>query len=342
LELVALIPTLLAFFFVLKFLHTSKIQFLFASGLFIGVAILTKQYALLLVPMAIILALQDAFKEAHKNRHGIFQISAALSSGVLIVFIFFIFVYIILNKVDPAYLLSQFLGTIAYGCAESYGHRSIVKMLLGFKYYAIFMPYVFLVPILFFGKVSKSEKRTIFFFITLIAISLLPYYYQIYPHYFFFGFVPVFLTGALIIKNSRFVLLLFTVSMFPVLYNLYSVYSFTRDYKFLQTKKKDELEFYAQVSNKIPAGVPAYVIGKNQIYFECNLKAIDTKNLSYAFVPPSCIEKYLSISTNRPNIFYYVGPSDKISFGGYTQEFIHATTDIKENRQYFILKFIAQ
>jgi hypothetical protein len=56
--------------------------------------------------------------------------------------------------------------------------------------------------------------------------------------------------------------------MFPVLYNLYSVYSFTRDYKFLQTKKKDEVEFYAQVSNKIPAGVPAYVIGKNQIYFD--------------------------------------------------------------------------
>lgn len=339
LELPVLIFSSVSFLFISIYFEKCKIINIFYSSIFIGLAALTKQYALLLLPLTFIFILAILYAQAGNIKKTILPILVVFSIGLFIVFGSYYFIYIGFFKVEPKYLIGQFLGKIKYNCIGDYGERIISKIPLGLKYYLKFLPYSLAIPFLLIFKKSGSEKNQILLFIVLMAMSLIPFYFQIFPHYFYFGLIPVFFLGLIIMEKIKYYTILYVLFLSPILLNSYSVFVLKRDYIILKSRKETDINFYSQISNIVSPGVSAFVEGKRQIYFECGLKSISSKNISYAFLPSSCINNLISDSNVKLDSFFYVGPNQNLTFDEYQKEFLFVTEPKEGYEPHYIFSF---
>jgi hypothetical protein len=339
LELIVLLFSVIAYYFNSKYFLSRKTSYLFLSGLAVGLAVLTKQYALLIWFMTLLFLLSFSSDRNKINYKSIMTELMFFSSGIMSVLLMFFSFYLVNIGTDTKYLMDQFLGKVYYDCLGLYGTRVISNLLMGIKYYTKFTPYVLFIPLLLLCEKNKHFIKNHLNLLILFGASLIPYYFQIYPHYYYFGFVPVFLLSIKIFQDSKYGNFILPFFLFPVLINLYSIYVLKRDYSVLKLRKEVDTEFYNQIRKYVPVGSRSFVEGKKQVYFECGLKSVHDKNIGYDYVPSLCIDYLLADSLAIVNKFYYVGPNKDLTFAECTRLYIGETPDLDGFAPHYIYLF---
>jgi hypothetical protein len=314
---------------------------MFISGIFVGLSVLTKQYALLLWPMTIVF--QFSFSKEDKKfliTKKFLNETIIFSAGVILILTAFFIFHLVIQKDDSKYIMDQFWGKVYYDCLGLYGARLTSNIIVGIKYYTKFAPYIFFIPLLLLVKPNRNDWIRHLALLTLFFASLAPYFFQIYPHYFYFGFIPVFLLSIKIFQNSRFGHYIIPLFLFPLIVNIYSLYALNRDFTKLKLAKQVETEFYDQIRKYVPEGSQGFVEGKKQIYFECGLRSVHPKNVGYDYVPSLCIDYLLADTMASVDQFYYVGPNKDLNFEGCSRTYIGETGTLEGFTPHFVYSFV--
>jgi hypothetical protein len=323
----------LAFLFLSIYLLSNSPTYLLATGVFLSLATLSKQYALILLPaFFIIVWVKTSFFKTVKT---FFYLSGGFALGIFCYFLIFI---VLGANVQGIY--NQFIGKFEYNCFSDYGVRQIENIVSGFKYWLIKMPF-FLLALPLLLKQFKQNILLFFLFFILTVLYAMPFYFQAFPHYFYFGFLPLFIISIPIIKNHKTNLFLKTMFFAPVFMFIYSTYILIRDLEIRYEKKKHYNEFYSELSKHIQPYSKGFIENHKQIYFESKIISIDLKNLSYSFGPVDCLLEACNKLQDTPTSFYFITSNpDTLSIDGYRLNSINKVNNKVENRYYNVYNFI--
>lgn len=336
LELFVVLFASTAFYFIASYIKTGDAKWLFFAGIFIGFSTLSKQYALLLLPsFAIMLFYFTGSKHFLKTQ-------MTLGAGFLFTLIVYYLFYVHVAGTEPSRVFLQFIGENNYVCADSYGIRNYQSCLTGLFRYAMLKTPIFLIiiPWLSFLFFLKNDK-TIMTYLALLFLYMLPFYFQVYPHYFYFGFLPLLVIIINFINKEKTMVnaILKYILFVPIAVSIYSCGSLCTHYSRLRELKTIENNFYHKVGTFIPKGSTGFIENKKQIYFENDIKSIDLYELSYSFVGINYL--YEAIDRDRINgkDFYYFGSRECFKIDGYELQNAGQIKGEHQNEHYFIHYF---
>jgi hypothetical protein len=234
--------------------------------------------------------------------------SRILLEYLYIVFFFVLWVLIALivfstAGVDFKYLCLQLVGENIIECSSSYGQYSLINLLLSIKYFKIYPAFIGLIVLAFF----KKTYYELFTALVLLIIGSLPYFFQLYPHYFYYGFVFVFVFSIPFLEKNSFLkstlLLLFVL-------NVYSIYVFLINLDKNIAIKVETIQTCKKVNAVIPQRSEVFLVYHRELYFACNFQSINSKFISYNFYPLDIISCNLKLLKNKK---FYVVTKSKIS-----------------------------
>ncbi len=335
LELPVLIFAMASNLYLLKYIKERKSINLILSGLLIGIAILIKQYAIVLIPLSITLFLL-LDKSNLKNRKISLRALLIMLSSTLI-FVFFIFcIFHFVFGVSEIHLLRQFLGRVEYDCLGDYGDRNLIYLLKGLRFYLLKFPVVFL---LLFVLIWRQHWKKLKFYIILLIFTLLPYYFKVYPHYFFFGFSSVFVGTIFLLEKFEFRVIFFLSLALTFFLEFYAMFILKRDFQNLLIKKNDETALLYQFKSVVKPGTTAFITSHKQLYFLCDLRSVDAEKISYEFLPIGCLEKYLSFNKFQIKSFIYIGNDSLIKLKNYSPNLMLKTQASINYKSNFIINY---
>lgn len=331
LELVVLLLAALCLYSFSRFLKTGYNRWLPWCGFLIGTTVLCKQYALMLLPSFIIL-----FWLLNGNKLAINEIALVIIGFIVTIVGYFLFEVFGMG-VPLNHVFNQFIGRSFYDCATEYGNKDFSSFLGGFRYWALKMPLFFFVFAFSFIKLIRKKERGFFVMLFLTLLYLLPFYFKVFPHYFYFGFIPLFVASIYLLNEATPVQRLASHSflLFIVLISLYSVFNFMTYYRQLASDKLLVNEYYEEIAKYVPEGSVAIVEGPKAIYFENELSAPDLGGISYGLatrINISCHLESIKRLSEKPDNIFYIGPHPMFAIDSYQLVSADSVTRAKQSK----------
>jgi hypothetical protein len=245
-----------------------NLKYLVGLSLLLFLIFFSKQYGLVSI-LYVFIYLNQVYNQ---NQFKYFSIISLL---VITLLIAFISVFVCFGA-DWNSVLFQIIGKTGLNCVAHYGNDSILNLFIGLKYYKGF-PLIFLSLFCLFKNQNYSK---IGLGCLIILIGLLPFFIQVFPHYYFYGFSFVFIFSVVnSFKNN-----IFNLGIIYILaINFYSVFVFFKTLKSVIKDKENWKEIYTQVDNLIPSENHTFLTGSQDLWFASNLKSINAKNFGYDF-----------------------------------------------------------
>jgi hypothetical protein len=224
-------------------------------------------------------------------------------------------------------ILGQLKGEFILQCEGSvYGEKNIKDIFVGIKYFK-FDGFIYLVIIAVAPFVKKilDEKKVRFediqcikkvcLFILVFFLSLVPFYFQVYPHYKFFGVPFVYFTSMILIKDvvnisDSFIVgsVVKLIGLFTLLMSVYSSVKWFQQYKRLEAKKVSSLDLETNINSKLKRGTLVHCLQDRKLWFKCEFVSPFPETIGYGYLQFNCLEEALNIE--KPKSFWVIGGAD--------------------------------
>lgn len=281
-------------------------------GFFAALSFLTKQYGgLSLILIILILEILEI-----QNRRKI-ALAVILTFGFVILGYLIVQMALGLNFKDA---FQQMMGNMSIQCCGSeYGERKWSNLLFSLKYYRLDVIYIFgiiLCLVLASKQQISSVKKVLKYglLILLVVLAQTPFYFQVFPHYKFFGLPFVLFLGVVSIRKieeKKFpYITIFGNSILIgfALLSCYSFYCWGKQYKQLFEMKTSRLAFEEKVSELIPKGSNVFMISDRKRWFTNHFVTPVPKTISYGFLGIDCIT--IALDLEKPKSFWLAMSSD--------------------------------
>jgi hypothetical protein len=288
-------------------------------GCLCALSFLTKQYG----GLSLIFSVLIVFVLFYERR--IKLIATIMVSFSCILLVYFLLQFIGGLSFQTIYI--QLKGEINLQCNGSiYGQKNIINLLKGLKYYK-FDGIVFCGIFILIYHVKKRivqntkkihsvhvyKKMVLFIFVFIIA--LVPFYFQIYPHYKFFGIPFIYFTSMLLLNEVIGVSANFNLSsvakligIFTACLFIYSSASWFQLYKSLELKKELSLDLEKNINSKLKKGTLVHCLQNRKLWFKCEFVSPFPRTIGYAYLQLNCLEKALHFE--KPKSFWVIGGLD--------------------------------
>ena len=235
------------------------------------------------------------------------------------------------------YLLLQFLGGLSFQttyiqlkgeinlqCDGSiYGQKNIINLLKGLKYYkfdGIVFCGIFILIYLVKKRIDRNTKKInsvhvykkMVLFIFVFIIGLVPFYFQIYPHYKFFGIPFIYFTSMLLLNEVIGISSNFNLSSVAKLIGIFtlcmSIFSFVRwfqQYERLALTKSLSINLENIINSKIKKGTLVHCLQNRKLWFKCDFITPFPRTIGYAYLQLNCLEEALHFE--KPKSFWVIG-----------------------------------
>jgi hypothetical protein len=284
-----------------------------------GFSFLTKQFGGLSLIFSILMVLVLFYKRG-------FRLGAMIISSFSLVIAIYLLLQI-LAGLSTEIIFGQLKGEFLLQCEGSvYGGKNIKDIFVGIKYFKFdgFI-YLFIIAFVAFARKILDEKqlclqdiqsfKKLFLFTLVFFFSLLPFYFQVYPHYKFFGVPFVYFTSMLFIKevisiSDSFIvgLVVKLIGLFTLFMSIYSSVQWLQQYKSLELKKKTNLYFERNINSKLKRGILVHCLQDRKLWFKCEFVSPFPETIGYGYLQMNCIEEALNFET--PKSFWVIGSAD--------------------------------
>ncbi len=184
--------------------------------------------------------------------------------------------FFVIYGAEYKFILSNIIGKSELHCTKSYGQFSFMNFFFSLKYYKYF-PLFFLTLLI---VIKNRNYHLALLALVILIIGLFPFYFQLYPHYIFYGFVFVFIFSILQGYNEK----IFNLGILYIMcVNVYSLFIFFNTLKIGIRNKENLIAMYKQVNSIIPKEGNTLVIGSQDIYFGSQLSSLNPKYFGYNF-----------------------------------------------------------
>jgi hypothetical protein len=250
-------------------------------------------------------------------------------TSIIIIYIFIQF----LSGLSGETIFSQFKGEYTLQCKGAvYGAKSFINLFKGIKYYrfdGLFYFGLFIILLFFYKfKIQKFElnKIAILYFI-VFAISLMPFYIQVYPHYKYFGLPFIYFTSILLLRrtmdrylhlNNCIQLVIKSIGVGMACISIYSTVSWSHHYSTLRKQKKESCKLEQEINLKLRKGALVHVIRDRKLWFKCGFVSPFPHTVGYGYLQFNCLKEASKIE--MPNSFWVIGFSslDNINLEKYS------------------------
>lgn len=279
----------------LQFRNSEKIKHLFFSGLFLGLAFLSKQYALfLLLPVFF-----DSFFIRKHIKHLTFFV-VAITLPVLFLGIYY------LSIGTPLKTFFKYVLGLGVNYDEGLGSGQDYK----FTFYRVksilkLNGYLFIIPLLLLTMSKKYYKESIFFILMgLSALSV--FYFAAYRHYYQF-LVPFFiiLFGFILSRSDLNKKRLFISVLFLILaiYPYSQVGRNCRKQKALSVRQQEDISVVKKV---LKSNSEVYLSGPSPMYYYvAELESINLSEIGFTF--PGFFSPERIVSNMQPGAYIVLG-----------------------------------
>jgi hypothetical protein len=247
-------------------------------------------------------------------------------STMIMSFLFFLGIYLLIqlfHRLPLETISAQLKGEYNLECIGAvYGQRSFYNMLLGLKYYkydGIIFLAIYIIIILFRDLFTKQIKKlqnqkiynTLILLPVVIILSTIPFYFQVYPHYVFFGIPFIYFSSMILIKEIIFaakyniILGVIFVGVFISCITIYSFYKWSQNYDRLYMKKIESYELEQKVNSKLKKGTFVHLLDNKKLWFKCEFVSPLPKTIGYGYLSLACLEEALQIE--NPRSFWIFG-----------------------------------
>jgi len=211
-------------------------------------------------------------------------------------------------------VLYQIIGKTRLNCVAHYGDDSILNLVISLKYYKGF-PLIFLS--LFFLFKNQNYSKVVLGCL-IILIGMLPFFIQIFPHYYFYGFGFIFIFSVANSFNNN----IFNLGIIYILaINFYSIFNYFKTLKTAIKNKENWTEIYSKVDKLIPDENHTFLTGGNQdLWFASNLKSINTKYFGYEFCSLDVLRCNFNLLDKGNYFLINPSPLDSVNFCCVTKE----------------------
>lgn len=292
----------------------------FIIGSLCGFSFLTKQFG----GLSLILSIITVFLLFKKTG---FRLGATIVSSFSLVISIYIFLQI-LAGLSVDIIFGQLKGEFLLHCEGSvYGRKNIKDLFVGIKYFkfdGILFLGIFALIILVNNIVKKREHLQLkniqvysepFLFIVVFVLSLLPFYFQIYPHYKLFGTPFVYFVSMLLLEKVTSVanvsilgLVVKLIGIFTLCMSIYSSVKWFRYYESLKLNKNLSLDFEKSINTKLKKGSLVHCLHNRKLWYKCEFISPFPKTIGYGFLHMNCLEQALRFE--KPNSFWVIGGVD--------------------------------
>ncbi len=292
----------------------------FREALIIGVlcalSFLTKQFGGLSLILSLVIATVMFYESS-------LRLAATITGS----FFFVVAIYLLIQistGLPVEIVFSQLKGEILLQCVGSvYGAKKIKYIFFGIKYfkfdgfvYLFVLSVVTFVKKVLFGQCLRHQDtqflKIIFLFMVMLFISLFPFYFQVYPHYVFFGIPFVYFASMLMLNAllgisdgvifGSFVKL---IGLFTLFMSIYSASKWFEQYKSIKMKKELSLNLERNINSKLKKGTLVHCLQNRKLWFKCEFVTPFPKTIGYAYLQMPCLEKALHLE--KPESFWVIG-----------------------------------
>jgi hypothetical protein len=284
-----------------------------------GFSFLTKQFGGLSLIFSILIVFVLFYKRG-------FRLGALITSS----FSFVLAIYLLLQilaGLPVEIILGQLKGEFLLQCEGSvYGEKNIKDMFVGIKYFKLDgFVYLFIIAFVAFVKKTLDEKQVRFedkqclkkvcLFTLVFFFSLVPFYFQVYPHYKFFGVPFVYFTSMLLIKDvvdisDKFMvgLVVKLIGLFTLFISIYSSVMWFQQYNRMELKKELSLVLERNVNSKLSKGTLVHCLQDRKLWFKCEFVSPFPQTIGYGYLQINCLEK--ALHSEKPKSFWVIGGAD--------------------------------
>jgi hypothetical protein len=224
-------------------------------------------------------------------------------------------------------ILGQLKGEFLLQCEGSvYGEKNIKDIFVGIKYFRFdgFI-YLFIIAVIAFLKNTLDEKQVhfqdiqffkkIFLFTIIFLFSLVPFYFQVYPHYKMFGapfvyFCSMILWKEVISVSNNFLVGLAVkfVGVFTFCMLIYSSVRWFQQYEKLELKKEVSLYLEGNINAKLKRGTLVHCLQDRKLWFKCEFVSPFPETIGYGYLQLNCLKEALHFE--KPKSFWVIGGKD--------------------------------
>lgn len=331
----------------LIFIRSSKSNWGLKESIFIGIlcalSLLTKQFGGLSLICSIFIVVFYLFEKR------ILITSWILFSftSIIIIYLFFQF----LSGLSFETIFVQFKGEYNLQCKGAvYGAKSVSNFINGIKYYRFEgLLYLGIINILLLTLNVNRRKFELFkiinLFLIIFTFSLIPFYFQVYPHYKYFGLPFIYFTSILMLRRTLDISVDINNIQFAIKFigactavlTIFTTYSWSQHYISLRKQRLDSYKLENEINLNLKKGTLVHVIQDRKLWFKCGFITPFPATVGYGYLSFSCVKEALKFES--PKSFWVLGFTslDNINLENYS---IRDKIKFREgSKQIFAIRF---